>query len=50
MSNTALRQELERYFQFKELNTNWRTEILASATTFVTMAYIQVYFWNAVID
>ena len=34
------RQRLERYFQFQELGTNWRTEILAGATTFVTMAYI----------
>ncbi|WP_321473777.1 NCS2 family permease [uncultured Paludibaculum sp.] len=31
---------LERYFQFEELGTNWRTEILAGVTTFVTMAYI----------
>ena len=31
---------LERYFEFDRLGTNWRTEILAGATTFVTMAYI----------
>jgi AGZA family xanthine/uracil permease-like MFS transporter len=31
---------LEQYFQFCELGTNWRTEILAGCTTFVTMAYI----------
>ncbi len=31
---------LEQYFQFHELGTNWRTEILAGFTTFVTMAYI----------
>jgi xanthine/uracil/vitamin C permease (AzgA family) len=31
---------LERYFEFKRLGTNWKTEILAGATTFVTMAYI----------
>src|SRR5271163_1469995 len=31
---------LEQYFQFRELGTNWRTEILAGSTTFVTMAYI----------
>jgi AGZA family xanthine/uracil permease-like MFS transporter len=31
---------IERYFQLKELGTNWRTEILAGSTTFVTMAYI----------
>jgi adenine/guanine/hypoxanthine permease len=35
-----LKTNLERYFQFRELGTNWRTEILAGATTFVTMAYI----------
>ena len=31
---------LERYFEFKHLGTNWRTEILAGVTTFLTMAYI----------
>lgn len=31
---------LESYFEFRELGTNWRTEALAGATTFVTMAYI----------
>ena len=31
---------LERYFEFRELQTNWRTEILAGFTTFITMAYI----------
>ncbi len=31
---------LEQYFQFRKLGTNWRTEILAGCTTFVTMAYI----------
>ncbi|HLK18789.1 MAG TPA: NCS2 family permease [Bryobacteraceae bacterium] len=35
-----MKNRLERYFQFQELQTNWRTEILAGATTFVTMAYI----------
>src|SRR5215471_6977473 len=35
-----MRARLEKYFQFHELKTNWRTEILAGATTFVTMAYI----------
>jgi len=33
-------RSLERYFEFERLQTNWRTEILAGATTFVTMAYI----------
>jgi adenine/guanine/hypoxanthine permease len=31
---------IERYFEFDRLQTNWRTEILAGSTTFVTMAYI----------
>src|ERR1700683_3487482 len=35
-----MRQRLERYFEFDRLGTNWRTEGLAGATTFVTMAYI----------
>jgi AGZA family xanthine/uracil permease-like MFS transporter len=30
----------ERYFEFAELGTSWRTEILAGVTTFMTMAYI----------
>src|SRR5215831_17353311 len=36
----SLRQRLELYFEFKALGTNWRTEILAGITTFMTMAYI----------
>ncbi len=36
----AILEQLETYFEFKALNTNWRTEILAGATTFITMAYI----------
>ena len=35
-----LKQRLELYFEFAKLNTNWRTEILAGFTTFITMAYI----------
>jgi AGZA family xanthine/uracil permease-like MFS transporter len=31
---------LAKYFEFERLSTNWRTEILAGLTTFVTMAYI----------
>jgi len=31
---------LERYFGFADHNTNWRIEIIAGLTTFVTMAYI----------
>jgi AGZA family xanthine/uracil permease-like MFS transporter len=30
----------ERYFEFRRLGTNWRTETIAGMTTFVTMAYI----------
>ena len=33
-------ERLERYFEFSALGTNWRTEILAGITTFMTMAYI----------
>ena len=36
----ALRSRLEQYFQFKTLGADWRTEILAGFTTFMTMAYI----------
>ncbi len=35
-----LARSLERYFEFDRLGTNWRTEILAGVTTFMTMAYI----------
>ncbi len=35
-----LRARAERYFEFESLQTNWRTEILAGLTTFMTMAYI----------
>jgi AGZA family xanthine/uracil permease-like MFS transporter len=31
---------IESYFEFTRLKTNWRTEILAGVTTFLTMAYI----------
>jgi AGZA family xanthine/uracil permease-like MFS transporter len=31
---------IENYFEFARLKTNWRTEILAGVTTFLTMAYI----------
>src|SRR3954467_668658 len=33
-------ERLEGYFEFGPLGTNWRTELLAGLTTFVTMAYI----------
>ncbi|MBS1858724.1 MAG: NCS2 family permease [Acidobacteria bacterium] len=36
----TLRHRLETYFQFAALSTDWKTEILAGFTTFMTMAYI----------
>ncbi len=33
-------KRIETYFEFTYLGTNWRTEILAGVTTFLTMAYI----------
>lgn len=35
-----MRARLESYFEFKKLGTDWKTELLAGATTFITMAYI----------
>ncbi len=35
-----MRETLERYFEFARLEANWKTEILAGFTTFMTMAYI----------
>ena len=35
-----MRRRLEQYFEFDRLGATWRTEVLAGATTFVTMAYI----------
>ena len=37
---TGTRARLEQYFEFQQLGTNWKTEILAGVTTFMTMAYI----------
>jgi len=36
----AVLSRLEEYFEFRRLGTNWRTEVLAGLTTFITMAYI----------
>jgi adenine/guanine/hypoxanthine permease len=33
-------KRLEEYFEFRELGTDWKTEVLAGCTTFITMAYI----------
>jgi adenine/guanine/hypoxanthine permease len=35
-----LKTSLENYFEFPLLRTDWKTEILAGFTTFITMAYI----------
>lgn len=35
-----MKEGLERYFEFYRLGADWRTEILAGLTTFMTMAYI----------
>ena len=35
-----MRRRLEAYFEFESLGANWKTEILAGFTTFMTMAYI----------
>ena len=38
--HSLMREAIEHYFRFREHQTNWRTEILAGVTTFITMAYI----------
>ena len=38
--NRSFIQNLEQHFAFAAHATNWRTEILAGFTTFITMAYI----------
>lgn len=38
--STGLIAGLERYFEFERFGTTWRIELLAGATTFMTMAYI----------
>jgi len=40
MAFMPLRAKLEQYFEFKSLGAEWKTEILAGFTTFMTMAYI----------
>lgn len=39
-SQLTIQHRLENYFEFQRLGTNWKTEILAGLTTFITMAYI----------
>ncbi|MEM6449723.1 MAG: NCS2 family permease [Cyanobacteria bacterium P01_D01_bin.105] len=41
-SNVSVSHKLAHYFDFSDLQTSWRTEILAGFTTFITMAYILV--------
>src|SRR6201989_1781058 len=36
----SLRHRLEHYFEFAQLGADWRPEILAGFSTFMTMAYI----------
>ncbi|MBM3727928.1 MAG: NCS2 family permease [Acidobacteria bacterium] len=36
----TLIRRAERYFEFERLGANWRTEVIAGLTTFITMAYI----------
>lgn len=38
----SLQNKIARYFDFSRLRTNWRTEVIAGFTTFITMAYILV--------
>ena len=40
MRRLPMRTRLEAHFHFAEHRTNWRTEVLAGLTTFITMAYI----------
>ena len=37
---TTVVRNLEGYFEFQRLKTDWKTEVLAGFTTFITMAYI----------
>lgn len=37
---TRITAKVEGYFEFRQLQTTWKTEILAGFTTFLTMAYI----------
>src|SRR5450631_4137465 len=36
----SMRVRLEQYFEFQALGAEWKTEVLAGFTTFMTMAYI----------
>ncbi len=38
--SNALIGRIEEYFEFRKLGADWKTEVLAGVTTFITMAYI----------
>ena len=38
----GLQQQLAEYFEFDELGTDLRTELVAGITTFLTMSYIVI--------
>ncbi|MGD1896903.1 MAG: NCS2 family permease [Phormidesmis sp.] len=39
-SSSASHSKISQFFEFEQLGTNFKTEVLAGVTTFVTMAYI----------
>lgn len=39
---TTRRENMKKYFQFEELGTNYRREIIGGLTTFLSMAYILI--------
>lgn len=41
-SNSSTLESVARFFNFRELQTNFRIEIIAGVTTFMTMAYILI--------
>jgi len=41
-TSLSLEQKIGQFFQWDALKTSWGTEVLAGATTFITMAYILV--------
>ncbi len=41
-SNSSTLESIARFFNFRELQTNFRIEIIAGVTTFMTMAYILI--------
>ncbi|WP_313898687.1 NCS2 family permease [Roseofilum reptotaenium] len=41
-NSSSLLERMGAFFQWESLNTSWQTEVLAGATTFITMAYILV--------